>query len=557
MALTATHDGKGNVTLYGATATHDGAGNIFVKVKAEAAENGAEQFERQVREIRGTVELLDGSATVEQFAHDGALQSFEIQRTGEAAFFGACISHRLSVTLIDPDRALSITTAHSLKATINGFDFAPRFHVTETNRDEATNALTVTAYDALDAAAGRTVAELALEAPYTIAGFAAACAALLGLSGVAYLGGCSASFATEYPEGANYEGTETVRDALKHIAEATQTFCYVRHDERLCFKRPDRDGAAVYTIDREKYFSLTSGDNKRLGTVCSATELGDNVSASITESGSTQYVRDNPFWDMREDVAELVDAALENVGGLTINQFQCEWRGNPLLEIADKIALETKDGGTVYAFLLDDTLTYDGSLKQQTAWSYEESEAEDADNPTNLGEALKKTFAKVNKAEAEIQLQASRTQRQIDEISGAVTEVQQTVSQAITPEQLEIAVQKVTDDGVSKVTTSTGFTFDADGLGVSKSGSDISTQVTEDGLRVNRGDEEVLRADNQGVKAEDLQATTYLVIGDYSRFENWEDPDGESRTACFWVGNVQNKVPEDMGTEDGTEGDEE
>lgn len=514
-------------------------------------------FTSPVRLIYGRVDLYEGNTLQQTFEHTDALQSFEIQRTGEAAFFGACISQRLSVTLIDPDRALSITTAHSLKASINGVDFAPRFHVTETNRDEATNALTVTAYDALDAAAGHTVAELALDAPYTLAGFAAACAALLGLSGVAYLGGCSESFATEYPEGANYEDTETVRDALKHIAEATQTFCYVRHDERLCFKRPDRDGAAVYTIDREKYFTLTSGDNRRLGTVCSATELGDNVSASITESGSTQYVRDNPFWDMREDVAELVDAALYNVGGLTINQFQCEWRGNPLLEIADKIALETKDGGTVYAFLLDDALTYDGALKQQSGWSYEESEAEDADNPTNLGEALRKTFAKVNKAEAEIQLHASRTQQQFDEISGAVTEVQQSVSQTVTPEQLNIAIERVTNDGVSKVTTSTGFEFDAEGMTVAKSGSDVSTKVTEDGVRVNRGDEEVFRADNQGVKAEDLQATTYLVIGDYSRFENWEDPDGESRTACFWVGNVQNKVPEDMGTEDGTEGDEE
>ena len=43
---------------------------------------------------------------------------------------------------------------------------------------------------------------------------------------------------------------------------------------------------------------------------------------------------------------------------------------------------------------------------------------------------------------------------------------------------------------------------------------------------------EVLTANNQGVDAANLHANTYLIIGEYSRFEDY----GNGRTGCFWVG---------------------
>jgi hypothetical protein len=90
----------------------------------------------------------------------------------------------------------------------------------------------------------------------------------------------------------------------------------------------------------------------------------------------------------------------------------------------------------------------------------------------------------------------------------------------------------MSDFEVNEVTTTTGFTFNADGLTVSKSGSEMTTQITEDGMRINKGSEEVLKVDNVGVKAEDLHAITYLIIGKNSRFEDYES----NRTGCFWIG---------------------
>jgi hypothetical protein len=61
----------------------------------------------------------------------------------------------------------------------------------------------------------------------------------------------------------------------------------------------------------------------------------------------------------------------------------------------------------------------------------------------------------------------------------------------------------------------------------------METLITEDGLTVKRGHEVTLSANNEGVIAEDLHATTYLLIGANSRFEDFENG---TRTGCFWIG---------------------
>ena len=169
-------------------------------------------------------------------------------------------------------------------------------------------------------------------------------------------------------------------------------------------------------ITKEHYFSLDSKTNRRLSGVCHATELGDNVGVSMEQSGTTQYVRDNAFWDLRPDVATLVNNALAAVGGLTINQFDMDWRGNFLLEMGDKLALEQKDGKYTYTFLLDDTISYNGAFQEQSRWSYS-ADGETASNPSTLGEALNKTFARVDKVNKQISLVASESNTNKEAIS--------------------------------------------------------------------------------------------------------------------------------------------
>ena len=451
------------------------------------------------------------AAVANTFTEQDAIKSFTITRTGEGKFFGYGICQKLSLKLVDKERSIAISAHTPLKVALNAdsgyINFAPIFYVASPRRDENTNELSITAYDELYELQEHTVAELGLGSSYTIKDFAIACANFIG-TGLSILNVNDTAFDTYYENGANFEGTETIRAALDAIAEATQTIYYLSCNGCLVFKRLDRDGQPVTTLTKEDYITLKSGDNRRLATICSATELGDNVSFSTPAAGSTQYVRDNPFWELRDDISSLVDAAVGVIGGLTINQFECNWRGNFLLEIGDKIALTTKDDNEVITYFLDDTLEYNGALAQKTQWSYMEIEAESAYNPTTLGEALKLTYARVDKANKQIELVASETsenstsisalrqttnnisasvtrvENRTDNITKQVTELTKKAELAVTEEQVTIAIQQELSDGVDKVTTTTGFTFNDEGLTIDKTDSEISTKITEDGMRI-------------------------------------------------------------------------
>lgn len=513
------------------------------------------------RSFRGRVEVFEGSTLALVCGCHDNLKSFTVNRTGEKdKLFGYGICQKLTANLLDRDRKLNITKNHSLEVEFGvGTDYVypcPRFYIDKITRDENTNELTIEAYDALYAAAAHYVSELNLPESYTIGEFAAACAALLGVpvNGINLY-----SFNTVYPAGANFEGTETIREALNAVAEATQTIYYIDSNWELTFKRLDIEGEPVATIDKSKYMTLTNKELIVLGAVCHATELGDNVIEPTGEEGTTQFIRNNPFWDMREDVADLVKRAANAVSGLAITQFDCSWRGNFLLEIGDKISLITKDDNEIISYLLDDSFTFNGGLSEKTQWSYSENDGETAANPTTLGEALKQTYARVDKANKTINLLVSEnnankstiaalemntaninatvselsntTTQALGDMSGEVAQLKNQVSATMTRDQILFEIESELSNGVSQVKTATDFTFDENGLRIAKSESEIETVITQDGMSVYRNGTEVLTANNEGVKAIDLHAETYLVIGKTSRLEDYN-----GRTACFWIG---------------------
>lgn len=678
-----------------------------------------------VRKVKAKAELYSSSALAATYTESDKIINFDIQRVGEdGKFFGFGICHRLNLHLIDVQRQLNITTANSIKMSIGvGADYVgfPTFNVSEVHRDEKTNELSITAYDALYPASEKTVNQLTLTKPYTIKDFCDAIGILLGVSVSGHTG-----FTLSYENGANFDGDETIREALDDVAEATQTIYYLDTNNTLVFKKLDKDGSAVTSIDKAKYITLKSGIGHRLQTICSATELGDNVSESTTLVGSTQYVRDNAFWELREDIATLVHNALTAIGNISIDVFDCTWRGNPALEVGDKITLITKDNKTICSYLLNDTIKYDGSLSEQTMWKYDVNNQETESNPTTLGDVLNKTKATVDKVSRQITLLATDVENKIQNIQKAVKQVdveyylstsseaaiggtwstiapawesgkymwsrtkvtyiddttstsnetciagakgedgkdgvdgrgitsvitqyyvsssetelldgewietqpewedgqyiwtrskiiynnptsteyttavcdaawsqinkiqgqqkinttdiaqlkvdkdsinasvsnitktqtdlsnsmvdmQNTINEqnqsnaaqfetltnkvdaTMTSEQVQLAISSELSKGVSKVTTSTGFTFDNTGLTISRSDSEIDTNINEDGMSICKSNQEVLTADNTGVYAINLTANQYLIIGTNSRFGDYE----VNRTGCFYIG---------------------
>ena len=173
---------------------------------------------------------------------------------------------------------------------------------------------------------------------------------------------------------------------------------------------------------------------------------------------------------------------------------------------------------------------------------------------------MKQTYARVDKANKKIDMVVSDVatnseaissiQLNTESITASVSKMESSLTESIeaTNEELSTLTHKVDatmsaedvklqiktemSNGVDKVITSTGFTFDEEGLTVSKTGSEMETQITEDGMVVYRNEDAVLTANNVGVDAVNLHATTYLIIGENSRFEDY----GGSRTGCFWIG---------------------
>ena len=117
----------------------------------------------------------------------------------------------------------------------------------------------------------------------------------------------------------------------------------------------------------------------------------------------------------------------------------------------------------------------------------------------------------------------------------AKEEMTSEVEMKLDADDVSIVIQQQLAEGVDKVITKTGYVFGADGLNISKSGTEIENLIDHSGMYVKKGENDVLVANNKGVEATDLHAKTYLKIGKEggrSRFEDY----GTDRTACFWIG---------------------
>lgn len=100
-----------------------------------------------------------------------------------------------------------------------------------------------------------------------------------------------------------------------------------------------------------------------------------------------------------------------------------------------------------------------------------------------------------------------------------LTELEQTA------ERLALRVEQT----VSEVTTSTGYSFGAEGLIIARSGTEMENRLDHTGMFVERAGQTILEASHRGVTATDVQVKNYLNIGT-SRFEDYGN-----RTACFFV----------------------
>lgn len=597
-------------------------------------------------QVNAKVELYSGSTLATTCTCSNYLQDFTIHREGESSkFFGFGICHKLTLNLIDFDGNLEVNNNTSIKICLGSlaqdvWDTPyPMFYADEVIRDKKNKTIQVTAYDALNKLSKHTFSELNLTAPYTLRTVYNSILSFVGLSQRGQLPS-SPNWELNYEDGANFDGTEPLRDVMNQIAEVT---CMVyslgvatvrqevpNTDGLICVAMSDSNKTINKTISKNDYYELSVQDLLTLTGVCHATDLEDNLMAG-TNDGAVHYIRNNAFLDLRTDLPDILDNIEAAVHGLTMLPYELDWEGDYRLECGDIISIETDEGTYVSTTLLCDTITYGGTLNEISRWSYENSD-ETATNPTTIREVFNKTFARVDKLEKNITLYVGEVvdtvvtevlPEQIEELTGGlvtevdgikatqtvlqdsvtqlqlttegitqsveetetriiniesavdennlaiqvntsnigslqvksnsinatvqslqettttsmngmheeIVELTQKVDAQITSEDVTLRITEALNNGVDQVTTSTGFTFNDEGLHISKSNSEMTSLLDETGLEVSRYSTPVLTAKSDGVNALNITVRQFLNVGG-SRFEKYK----YNRTGCFWIG---------------------
>ena len=307
------------------------------------------------------------------------------------------------------------------------------------------------------------------------------------------------------------------------------------------------------------------GRNLLAGTSIPVTHTGTGTANQVTNLYNTSsYYRDITDFD-----GKTFTLCFDWETTATSGTFLVQLNGTPWWDMCEKVTVSSsnKSGRSIFTFGSDSNLStgnYNGiqlrsdnltgtiviknamfeAGNKPSSWQPAPEDVDDNINNTadNLNTTLTKTITdytsaiqeNVDSITASVSKMQTSITEDIDGLSDRIETVSQKVDLQLTEDAVNIQIDKKLQNGVNKVETSTGFKFDEDGLNISKAHSPTNTQITENGMAVNNTEsgDAVLTANKDGVDAVNLKATTYLIIGGRSRFENY----GTDRTGCFWIG---------------------
>ena len=222
-----------------------------------------------------------------------------------------------------------------------------------------------------------------------------------------------------------------------------------------------------------------------------------------------------------------MDGVCDALFGLSFELYELESFGIGYLNFGEFFAIKTADGVEHKALMLCDDLQITQGVNEAIKLEEPEITNTDYTAASETDKTLKRTIIRVDKQENKISALAERT----DTIEGGLAEVKKTAELAITPDKVDIKISEAIE-GIDSVETSTGYTFDKDGLNIHKDGEEMHNTLDNTGMYVRRNGDDVLVANNDGVNAINLTARQYLIVGNNTRFEDY--PNG--RTACFYIG---------------------
>ena len=335
-----------------------------------------------------------------------------------------------------------------------------------------------------------------------------------------------------------YDNTYTFRSILEEIGQVAGGIIAFKDDDILYVNYPNE---TIEIIDESNLKSLTI--KEKYGPVNSLviarTPQEDNIYRRdddlINELGKICEIKieNNQLMDTHRE--DFIDDLFDRLKGLVFHTYELESFGIGYLELYDTFTLQTIDDNEYKCLFLYDNLEITQGINETSKSDLPEETETDYKVASLTDRLINKTILRVNKQDQEIQALITNTQNLSAENSGLNDKydtLTKQVEQTMTSAEINILISEMLSNGIDSVTTSTGYTFDKDGLNISKSGEEMQNLLDNTGMYVNRDDENILTANNEGVNAINLTARQYLTIGNNSRFEDYLT----NRTACFNVG---------------------
>lgn len=377
----------------------------------------------------------------------------------------------------------------------------------------------------------------------------------------------------------------TYRDVLEKVAQTTLTTAFIKENKLYFCKLSN-----VVTQQLDQSYISRLVIKEKFGPL-NALVLGrgsveDNVEAtdeeSITQNGRCEIRFDeNEF--VQEQRETVIDNMFEQIKGLEYYSYEASDLGVMWLEPCDCIELGDRDGNFYKTYYLKANITLttgissdsEAEMPDETDTKYKvTSKAEKktlkverlakkneglikdlAQETTENTEKLTQHEQTIDSISDKVQSNTTNINNNYQDVLGKLGDCAQksdveTISKSVETIQtdskyaIEIA-QEIKQNGVTKVKTSMGYTFDDDGLNIEKTGAETKTVLNEKGLDVkdNTGSssESLLFAGfdkstgETVVKSKNMTVEKYLVIGKYSRIEDFTE-DGEKGTGFFWIG---------------------
>ena len=447
------------------------------------------------RMIRGKVVVVDGGLTSE-YGYANKLQSIEQEVSAvKGKMFGAVVSYKSTIKLIDVKNVVQVNVGAkaSPQIGING-ELLPMtpVYISSNTFDEVKGIRTLIGEDAIGFTDKYIWNDIKgdLDNTFIIQDVFAAIANKIGIEFM--ITGELPNINAVYTKATfNVNGDETLRQILTAAAEATGAMVFINGSGKMEIKM--LSNTIALAIDKNVQFDLSTEPSSSLSGIISINELNDMISVG-NNSSYVSVISVNPFIDPTDNSSqEKLQNLFVKYQGNTFYPYKLKWRGNPALEIGDKIRLTLRDGSVIDTWYLGEKIKYTGGMSAESSWEADESEKPEVGSQT-ISDTTRRTMAKVDKANQKITLltEASGEQGQkisqlevsLDGIRTEVSEVSSTANAAMT----KATTVEQTVDGISSTVTQVQSDLSAAEGNIATNTSSITQLSNEIDLKVSKAD---------------------------------------------------------------------